>query len=297
MRDRSTGGLPDDDRTANPEELVSSTEAARLLGYSRPEKLPQALLAEADVTERRDDGTVKRRLWRRKTLWRYADRAMVTGNTIIAGRPAVDRAGLAALTGVTLATVDRWIAESSSNGFPSVQERRWYYIDEVQRWHTERQAEQRSRLSVVDRSGDPDELVTKEQAARIVGYAKGDHLDNSPLWAALRERNDPGHNVALPSGRSRLRWPRRVVWEVADARTGRRGRPAGASAATRVIDRSGDPDELVGAAEATRVLGYRHPSGLPRGVLDRADVPLSPGTSRKWRRSTLWAIADESTKA
>jgi hypothetical protein len=40
------------------------------------------------------------------------------------------------------------------------------------------------------------------------------------------------------------------------------------------------------------VLGYRHPSGLPAHVLDRADFP---GRPRQWRRSTLWAIADELT--
>jgi hypothetical protein len=264
------------------------------------ERLPQSLLNRADGVERRPDGTVSRRTWRRRTLWRYADIAFATGTTTIDGRPALDRTGIVTHAGVDIHTVDVWIRDRQSdgpdrpgNGFPAAVEDRWYYLDDIDAWCASRQTDRQDALTRVDRSGDPDELVTRTEAARILGYSHSWHLGNSPVYAALIERNNSEHNVPLPGGGTRLRWPRHVVWDVGASRTNRRGRPVGASAATRTVDCGGDPDELVGASEAARVLGYRHPSGLPRKVLDRADVPLSPGQPRRWRRRTLWEIASQ----
>jgi hypothetical protein len=279
------------DRTGDPNAVVGSTEAARRLGYSRPEKLPTTLLDLADV-ERNPDGSIRRRTWTLRTLWHFADVHLAAGATTIDGRAAVDRAGIAERAGVTVPAVAAWIAGRARNGFPEPIEADWYAVDAIDTWIAEHARARVDRLTRVDRSGGPDELVTKTEVARIVGYDDARSLDNSPLYATLLERNRPEHNEPLPSGRQRRRWPRRVVWDVADTRTNRRGRPRGATAATRTVDRSGDADELVGASEASRVLGYRHPSGLPGHVLERADVPGAP---RQWRRSTLWAIADEST--
>jgi hypothetical protein len=65
---------------------------------------------------------------------------------------------------------------------------------------------------------------------------------------------------------------------------------AAALARSRIVDHSGDPEDLVGCREAARVLGYRFPSGLPLVVFDRADVPHRP---RRWKRQTLWMLGDE----
>ncbi|MEV0135756.1 hypothetical protein AB0H83_45850 [Dactylosporangium sp. NPDC050688] len=271
------------DRSGDPDELIGSAEVARLLGYSRPDKLPQPLLDVADDTKYRDNGTVSQRQWRRGTVWRYQDTA---AGAEIAGRPTVDRAGIAEQTGVSLPAVDNWIGNAASNGFPDPVAGRWL-AEDVAAWHRAWLAAQRDALTTVDRSGDPDELVSMADAARIVGYASTESLNGSPILAYLMQHNEAADNETKPAGGTRYRWPRRVVWAAADARTARRGRRAGAS---RVIDRSGDPDELVNVDEAARVLGYRHKSGLPTKVLDLADIPKGPGQARRWKRSTLWSI-------
>jgi hypothetical protein len=61
------------------------------------------------------------------------------------------------------------------------------------------------------------------------------------------------------------------------------------------VDRTGDPDELVNAPQAARLLGYNAPADLPPALLTLADdiTPLPSGRQRRrWRRHTLWAWAD-----
>lgn len=277
---------PTVDRTGDPDELVGATEAARVLGYSRPEKLPQSLLDRADVAR---TATTSRK-WKRRTLWDFHDTVRATGTTTISGRVALDRAGIIAHTGAATSTVANWLAHRADNGFPDPVDG-WYYQDQVDAWLTARTDAARAQLSPVDRTGDPDELVTKTQAAKILGYRDANHLNNSPVWQTLQQLHDPADDQLLPAGGTRQYFRRRTVWQAADMRPALRGRRK--DAGPRIIDRTGDPDELVGAGEAARVLGYRHPSGLTPAILDRADVPLTASTSRKWKRSTLWAIADD----
>jgi hypothetical protein len=57
------------------------------------------------------------------------------------------------------------------------------------------------------------------------------------------------------------------------------------------VDRSGDPQELVGSTEAARVLGYSGPTALPEALKQRADreqVGASGRARRRYRRRTLW---------
>jgi AraC-like DNA-binding protein len=278
---------PTVDRTGDPDELVGATEAARVLNYSRPEKLPTKLIDLADVAR---TATTTRK-WKRRTLWLFHDTERVTATTTIDGRTALDRAGIIAHTGAATSTVANWLAHRNDNGFPTPVHDRWYFQDDVDTWLTERTAANLADLTPVDRTGDPDELVTKTEAARIAGYQDASHLNNSPLWQTLQQLRDPADDVPLPGGGTRQLFRRSTVWQAADLRPARRGRHK--DAAPRVIDRTGDPDELVGASEAARVLGYRHPSGLTPTILERADIPLTKTTSRKWKRRTLWAIADE----
>lgn len=275
------------DRTGDPDEFVGATEAARVLGYSRPEKLPPTLIARADVP--RGEGATRR--WKRRTLWEFQDTVRATGTTSIGGRTALDRAGIIAHTGAAVPTVANWLAHRADNGFPDPVHDRWYYQDEVDAWLADRAKASRAQLTEVDRSGDPDDLVTKTQAAKILGYQDVSHLNNSTVWSNLQQLHDPADDQLLPAGGTRQFFRRRAVWQAADMRPARRGRRKDAE--PRTVDRTGDPDDLVGATEAARVLGYRHPSGLTPAILERADVPLTASTTRKWKRRTLWTIADQ----
>ena len=61
------------------------------------------------------------------------------------------------------------------------------------------------------------------------------------------------------------------------------------------VDRAGHPDDLIGAPEAARVLGYRHRRSLPALLLDHPDhVETLPSgrKRRRWRRATVWSFAD-----
>ena len=65
------------------------------------------------------------------------------------------------------------------------------------------------------------------------------------------------------------------------------------------VDRSGDPDDLVDAKEAARILGYASGKVIHTnrrdGYFPEPDAYDQPGRERpspRWRRSTVWAIAD-----
>ncbi|MEU0558455.1 hypothetical protein [Dactylosporangium sp. NPDC006015] len=64
------------------------------------------------------------------------------------------------------------------------------------------------------------------------------------------------------------------------------------------IDRSGDPNELVGSGTAAKILRYSSYRNLPDGLLGRPDdiEILSDGRKRRWwYRRTVWAVADART--
>jgi hypothetical protein len=64
------------------------------------------------------------------------------------------------------------------------------------------------------------------------------------------------------------------------------------------IDRSGDPNELVGSGEAAKILRYGSYRNLPDQLRDQPDdiEILSDGRlRRRWYRRTVWAIADART--
>ncbi|PSK65563.1 hypothetical protein B0E53_02464 [Micromonospora sp. MH33] len=60
------------DRRGDPEDLIGSGTAARVLGYGSYRNLPDTLLDHPDRVEELPDGRV-RRLWRRRTVWAVAD--------------------------------------------------------------------------------------------------------------------------------------------------------------------------------------------------------------------------------
>ncbi|WP_156313059.1 hypothetical protein [Micromonospora sp. HK10] len=215
------------------------------------------------------------------------------------GRDVVNRIEAAAMLGISVSHLDRLYRERDSNGFPerAADGRTWHRQD-IADYELPREQATRSARDSVDRSGDPDELVDTATAARILGYRDRSALaGNNPVWLRLQQQVDD--ESLTPSGRKRRRWKRRTVWAIAENRIGkggatRTGRPAGTPHGHP--DRSGNPDELVGKAEAARVLGYSTANALPNRVLERADEQTAGPKGRyrrKWRRETLWAILDE----
>jgi hypothetical protein len=64
------------------------------------------------------------------------------------------------------------------------------------------------------------------------------------------------------------------------------------------VDRSGDPNELVGSGTAAKILRYNSYRNLPDGLLGQPDEVevLSDGRlRRRWYRRTVWALADART--
>ncbi|OLT34381.1 hypothetical protein BJF79_07385 [Actinomadura sp. CNU-125] len=219
----------------------------------------------------------------------------------IDGRQALNRTGIGERAGVALPTVDRWNARRAITGFPAPipdevtgqPTRRWWWTDEIDEFLAARAKSRRRRLTTVDRSGDPDDLLIAVQAARVLGYRSGNNLPDDFLACA--------DEVELKgNSRPRRKWRRATIWAWADRRGSRHGGgPRQGSRnrlSNRTIDTSGDPDELVGSAEATRVLGYSANTSLPADLYERADeteVKPSGRTWHRWSRRTLWAYAAE----
>lgn len=222
------------------------------------------------------------------------DQAMAT--RMLHGRRVVDRDGAADAARLGVSSIDKLYAGRVGNGFPEripgTGTAEWYE-DDVRDWRVRHQQAKRATLTPVDRTGDPDELVGPAGAAEILGYRDPQNLRHSSVWPRLLAAVD--HQESLPSGRVRRSWKRRTVQDIADQRTGKGGgRPAGTPRSGH-LDRTGDPDELLAAAAAARVLGYGRAQALPAAVLEHADqVSTGPAgrTRRRWKRSTLWTLAD-----
>jgi predicted DNA-binding transcriptional regulator AlpA len=109
-------------------------------------------------------------------------------------------------------------------------------------------------------------------------------------WYANRAKN--GHP-------EQVRFGRRVYFDRASWLTWYEGHKARLKEAHTAVDRSGNPNELVNAATAARIMGYRHPDtvrALHRSghfpKPDRLAGPGSRGKGYRWRRRTVWAYAD-----
>jgi hypothetical protein len=142
-------------------------------------------------------------------------------------RTQLDKPGIAERTGAAEATVDYWYLQRATTGFPPKADtdtngRDWWWQNDIDTFHTAHLAARAATFTTIDRSGDPDELLTAPQAARVLGYA-----DRRGITPTLR--NHPDYTELLPSGALRRYWHRRTLWEFADSRVQRHstGRPAG----------------------------------------------------------------------
>ena len=157
----------------------------------------------------------------------------------IGERTALDRAGVAAHTRAAYSTVNHWHRHRDRFGFPNGLHHNgidWFWLDDIDAFHTAHLAAKRAALTEIDRRGHPDDLVSSGTAADILGYASYRNLPDTLL-------NHPDHVEELPDGRIRRRWLRRTVWAIADARTGRQstGRTPGTTGPRKPHPYADDP--------------------------------------------------------
>ncbi|WP_326555847.1 hypothetical protein [Micromonospora sp. NBC_01813] len=158
---------------------------------------------------------------------------------MIGGRIALNRAGVAAFTGAAYSTVNHWHRHRARFRFPEGFQhdgREWFWLDDIEAFHTVHQAAKRAELTKVDRRGDSEDLIGSGAAARVLGYGSYRNLPDT-LY------DHPDRVETLPDGRLRRLWFRRTVWAVADARTGRQstGRTPGTTGARKPHPYADDP--------------------------------------------------------
>lgn len=173
-------------------------------------------------------------------------RPTAEGNTLmpaINGRPVISRADIIA-RGMGKSTAEGLYRNRAVTGHPEKAGRigrtDYWYQDEWEAWQASYRQAKRARLTTVDRSGDPGELVNAAGAARILGYANA-HVVNANLRLGFFP--EPDQVTTLPSGRGRRRWKRATILAWADSRQGPGGgHPAGSPGApAKPHPYAGDP--------------------------------------------------------
>lgn len=179
-------------------------------------------------------------------------------------RIQLDRPGIAAHLGVSAATVDFWHLHRDTTGFPEPADtdptgRDWWWQSDIDTFHTNYLAARAATFTPVRRDGDPDELLTAPEVARVLGYT--DHRSLTPTL-----RNHPDYTEQLPAGALRRFWYRRTVWTYADTRALRHstGRPAGTTTDKPRPDPYADDPRLHAARQ---LLHHAEQSGQPTAGL------------------------------
>jgi hypothetical protein len=135
----------------------------------------------------------------------------------------ISRADMAA-RGVPASTASTWYRDRSVTGHPEKAGRigrtDYWYEDEWTAWRRAYQRGKVDSLNQVDRQGDPDDLVTAAEAARMLQYASRDVIHANRRLGYFPEPD--AYSPARP-GRSAPLWKRSTVWAAADSRPGTGG--------------------------------------------------------------------------
>ncbi|MFD9441877.1 hypothetical protein ACFWBR_27505 [Streptomyces sp. NPDC060006] len=211
----------------------------------------------------------------------------------------VDTAQIVAEFGTSKSRVSEWSNDPSS-GFPPVAytegRKQYRRHDQVIAFFAARAPKQRTLPAGV-LEADQDELLSKREVAKLLGYASTATID-----AYFRDRPDyfppPDHDsVDGPH------WRRGTIVAWATSRPGKGRRRSAASAPLPEVSADGDPDELLGTAEVAALLGYgsvaSFSSALSQGRVPELPEPDSVEKkkgargrpSRKWRRAAVVAVA------
>lgn len=146
------------------------------------------------------------------------------------GQILINRAEVARRTGTSIRTVEAWLRHRADTGHPDPVTRigRSPYFDAaaVDQWYAAYRASA-TGLATAEQGGDPDELLTIDQAARMLGHSSSGTL-KSWLYRQPGYFPDPDHTELDTRGRTR-RWWRRDTLQTWAAGRDRRGggRPAG----------------------------------------------------------------------
>lgn len=182
---------------------------------------------------------------------------------------------IAARRGVSVSTAYAWWSDRDSTGHPeSVKQigRTMYFsAEQHDRWQPPRQSDKAPR----NRAGNPDELITLAEFARICGMEPTSitrYPDRPPAGFP-----DPVEVEELPGGTLRRRYTRRQAWDYDDHR-GRHGggRPSGPRAERR-YPYDGDP-----RLEAARRALHDTPPGQHRGLARRLAEEHGQGSVGTW---------------
>jgi predicted DNA-binding transcriptional regulator AlpA/AraC-like DNA-binding protein len=213
----------------------------------------------------------------------------------------VDTAQIVAEFGISKSRVSE-LSNDPDSGFPRAapsqgRKRQWHH-DQVAEFFTRRASKQRTLPTAVLKA-DPDELLTKREVAELLGYTSTATIDGY-----LRDRPDyfPPPD---PADAEHPHWRRGTIVSWATSRPGKGRRGTAASVPLPEVAVDGDPDELLGTAEAAALLGYGSAASFS-SALSQGRVPELRGQevkekregvrgrpSRKWRRETVVAIARE----
>jgi hypothetical protein len=202
-----------------------------------------------------------------------------------AGRKVVDRTAMVGY-GIGRSTLDAAYANRAETGFPEKATRQgrtdYWFSDEWETWFARYRKEKAARLTEVDRSGEPDDLVYAAEAAQIIGWK-----DAAAVRKAVRDGYLPAARLEDYDGR-RPRWRRAALWAAADARTGH-GSPRSGTRKSRKPKPSTTAayagDDRVNALRE-RIAAGDHPQAV--------DIATEHGVSTRTAERWLRAAADKS---
>lgn len=202
------------------------------------------------------------------------------------GRTLVNRAALAETTGEHPDTLAKWWRARERNGHPAVQELDGEQVVDLvdwRAWHAEYTGDRRMIDGV--------EWLSRAELAR----RSGESIDNMDMLWKSRATNGhpPGRRVGRKLFHPGDQW---TTWHARRRARIREG--------LTTVDRSGDPDELLGLGDAARLLGYTSPSTILKYIErgqwpppDQVDLGPRGNQLRKYRRQTLWTIADHRSRS
>jgi hypothetical protein len=203
---------------------------------------------------------------------------------IVDGRPVINRAELCRQTGVSMTTAERWWRQRESNGHPPaalVDGRRLFWDEAAVIDFARAQPE------VISASGEDTVVVggrTLVGRRRLAAALAMNEATHANLYSQRHENGHPEHAA---------KFGKRLFWDEAQVLKWDEARRAAARARLTPVDRSGDPDELVGLDEGARVLGFADQRTLTSVRARYPDrFPPPDDEDGRYKRRTLWAYAD-----